>query len=327
SEYIADCDARRAFISGFTGSAGLVAVTTTEAALWTDGRYFLQASQQLDSNWSLQKSGIVGVPTKEEWLVKALPSGSRVGIDPTLITIAAARTLSEALSKAGQELVSVSENLVDGIWEDRPSAPGGKVFHLAHEYSGRSASEKIENLRDAIAAKEGVWGFMVTALDEVAWLLNLRGSDIAYNPVFFAYVLVTKSDVYLFVDESKLEDAAKVSLQTVGVKIRPYECSFEDLKRLVQEAPENEKLWVDSRCSLALQDAIGGPNKIEEARSPVQTAKAIKNSTEIQGFRDCHIRDASALCEYFAWLEEELVEKGNKSISEVDAADKLEALR
>ncbi|KAJ1547723.1 hypothetical protein HK405_005079, partial [Cladochytrium tenue] len=158
-------------------------------------------------------------------------------------------------------------------------------------------------------------------------LLNLRGSDISYNPVFFAYVLVTKSDVYLFVDERKLEDAAKASLQTVGVKIRPYECSFEDLTRLVQEAPENEKLWVDSRCSLALQDAIGGPNKIEEARSPVQTAKAIKNATEIQGFRDCHIRDASALCEYFAWLEEELVEKGNKSLSEVDAADKLEALR
>ncbi|KAI9361248.1 peptidase M24, structural domain-containing protein [Zopfochytrium polystomum] len=313
SEYIAACDGRRAFISGFTGSAGIAIVTETSAALWTDGRYFLQASQQLDSNWILQKSGLPDVPSKEEWLVQVLPPASRVGLDPTVITVSAARTLSESLTKAGHALVPTPGNLVDKIWADRPAAPAGKAFLLPVRYAGKHAEEKIADLRKAIDEKKGVWGVLVSALDEIAWLFNLRGADIPYNPVFFAYALVAKSEVFLYVDEAKLDDSIKQELSRINVTIRPYASVFSHLKEL-GEKYANEKLWIDSRCSLALQDSLGGEKLVEETtRSPIQSTKCIKNPVELEGFRNCHIRDASALCRFFAWLEHELVEKRFRS--------------
>ncbi|KAI9014754.1 putative Xaa-Pro aminopeptidase P [Gaertneriomyces semiglobifer] len=324
SEYIADRDGRRGFISGFTGSAGLAVITVDEAALWTDGRYFLQASQQLDTNWTLMKSGLPEVPSKEEWLVKVLPPSSKVGLDPKLITVAAARQLAEALSKEGHSLESIHENLIDQVWGDaQPAQPNNTVMVHPVEYAGKSHVEKIAALREEIEKKKA-WGFVVTLLDEIAWLFNLRGSDIAYNPVFFAYALVTKEDVILYVDDVKVTEEAKAHLGS-SVQIRPYNEIFENL-RAMSAQKQGQKLWIDSRCSLALQDALGGAKNVVEARSPVQTAKAIKNATELEGFRQCHIRDAAALCEFFAWLEKELVE--NKAvISEVEAADKLEGFR
>ncbi|KAJ3328237.1 hypothetical protein HDU76_010333 [Blyttiomyces sp. JEL0837] len=334
SEYIADCDGRREFISGFSGSAGLAVVTLDQAALWTDGRYFLQASQQLDTNWILQKSGLPDVPTKEEWLVKVLPKNSRVGLDQTLITVAAARLLSESLSKAGHSLAPLSENLVDQVWgSERPSVPKQSVFALDVKYAGVSVAEKLAEVREQLVKKSCV-GFVVNTLDEIAWLFNLRGSDIIYNPVFFSYALVTKTEAILYVDASKLDDSAKASLNEVGVTVRPYESVFDDLKAFgekvvaaAEAGAEPEKIWIDSRCSLALQEALGGVDRVLESRSPIQSAKSIKNATEIDGFRNCHIRDASALCQYFAWLEEELAINGNKTLTEVEAADKLEAFR
>ncbi|KAJ3112371.1 hypothetical protein HDU96_004616 [Phlyctochytrium bullatum] len=326
SEYIAECDARRSFISGFTGSAGLAVVTLDKAALWTDGRYFLQASNQLDSNWILQKSGLPDVPTKEDWLLQVLPPSSNIGLDPTLITVASARLLSEVLAPAGHTIVPVSENLVDIVWkETRPPHPKGKIADHPVRYSGKSREEKIKEIQEQVVKKK-TWGLVLSALDEICWLFNLRGSDIAYNPVFFAYALVTPTSSYLFVDESKLEDDAKKGLAAAGVVLRPYTSFFDDLKAQASKAA-SEKLWIDSRSSLALQEAVGGPKFVEESRSPVQTAKSIKNATEIQGFRDSHVRDAVALCEFFGWLEDELINKGNRQISEVDAATKLESFR
>ncbi|KAJ3057386.1 hypothetical protein HK097_007565 [Rhizophlyctis rosea] len=328
SEYIADCDARRAFISGFTGSAGLAVVTRNRAALWTDGRYFLQASKQLDDNWVLQKTGLPDVPTKEEWLVQVLPKGSKVGIDPTLLTVGAARTLQEAIRKEKHELAGIPENLIDQIWSHRPPRPQNPVQIHPLEYAGQSVEDKLQKLREEIK-KTKAWGFVVNALDEIAWLFNLRGSDIAYNPVFFAYALVTQSEAILYVDAAKLSDQVRSHLGS-AVTIRPYEAVTRDLSSYAQQfrnSEEPQKLWIGTGCSMALEAAAGGEDAVTESRSPVQAAKAIKNDVELEGFRQSHIRDAAALISYFAWLEDELVNKKNTKISEVDGADVLEKLR
>ncbi|KAJ3042961.1 hypothetical protein HDV00_006268 [Rhizophlyctis rosea] len=324
SEYIADCDARRAYISGFTGSAGLAVVTQTNAALWTDGRYFLQASKQLDDNWILQKTGLPDVPTKEEWLVQVLPKGSKVGIDPTLLTVGAAKTLREALEKENHELIGVPENLIDNIWTNRPERPRNAVQVHPLEYAGQSSEEKIQKLREEIK-KNKSWGFVLNALDEIAWLFNLRGSDIAYNPVFFAYALITQSDAILYIDSAKVK-----SHLGSAVTIRPYEAVVGDLAAYssqFQNVEDAQKLWIGSGCSMALEAAAGGDKAVTESRSPVMIAKSIKNEVELEGFRQSHIRDAAALISYFAWLEDELVNKKNTQISEVDGADVLEKLR
>ncbi|KAI8824803.1 peptidase M24, structural domain-containing protein [Fimicolochytrium jonesii] len=325
SEYIADVDGRRAYISGFTGSAGLAVVTLKEAALWTDGRYFLQASQQLDSaSWTLMKTGLPDVPSKEEWLMQVLPKSSKVGLDPKLITIAAAKQLREALTKEGHSLEAITENLIDKVWgAEQPARPVNPVTVHSVEYAGKSSSDKIAGIREQIAKKKA-WGFAVTALDEIAWLFNLRGSDIAYNPVFFAYALITKDEAILYVDDAKLSKEVKDHLGS-DVTLCAYDAIFTDLQKLGSEKGD-QKLGLDSRCSWALQNALGGEKRTIEFRSPVMTAKAIKNEVELEGFRQSHIRDAVALCEYFAWLEREVVQNGGK-ISEVEAADKLEGFR
>ncbi|TPX61278.1 hypothetical protein PhCBS80983_g01204 [Powellomyces hirtus] len=324
SEYIADVDGRRAFISGFTGSAGLAVVTMEEAGLWTDGRYFLQASQQLDENWKLMRSGLPKVPTKEEWLVQVLPKKSKIGLDPKLITIAAARQLLDAVKKEGHSLEAITENLIDTVWgAEQPKRPVNPVVVHPVSYAGKSSVDKIAAVREELSKKD-TWGFVVTALDEIAWLFNLRGSDIIYNPVFFAYALITKDEAILYVDEAKVSSEVRDHLGS-AVTIRPYDAIFADLKTRGAQA-EQKKLWLDARCSLALQNALGGESLVSESRSPIMTAKSIKDEAELEGFRQSHIRDAAALCEYFAWLEKELVQN-KASLSEVDAADKLEGFR
>ncbi|KAJ3281805.1 hypothetical protein HDU79_010463 [Rhizoclosmatium sp. JEL0117] len=308
-----------------------------EAALWTDGRYFLQASQELDSNWILQKAGLPGVVTKEEWLNKVhlpylsrttlniisqvLEPNSKVGIDPKLVTLPASRTLAESLKRASHTLVSVTENLVDLVWGiERPGFPMNEVKPLPVQFAGKCFEDKLKDVRDEIG-KKGTWGFIATGLDEIAWLFNLRGSDVACNPVFFAYALITLETAILYIHESKLTEDAKTSLGSI-VEIRPYSQIFDDLA-FFGKNPTEKKLWVASTCSLALQDAIGGPNFITEATSPITLFKAIKNATEIQGFRDSHVRDGASLCQFFAWLENELLVNQNLTLTEVDAADKL----
>ncbi|KAF9917471.1 hypothetical protein BGZ65_012858, partial [Modicella reniformis] len=170
SEYVATCDERRGFISGFTGSAGLAVVSLDSAALFTDGRYFLQASQQLDPNWTLMKSGLPEVPTWQEYLVKNLPAGSRIGIDPNVFTA------------------------------NRPARPASKLKVLSTKTTGRTHTEKIQQLRQDLE-KKGVAGFVVSGLDEVAWLFNLRGSDVHCNPIFFSYAIVTFDYVKLYLQE------------------------------------------------------------------------------------------------------------------------------
>ncbi|QIW98411.1 hypothetical protein AMS68_003929 [Peltaster fructicola] len=332
SEYIAPTDARREFICGFTGSAGTAVITQEKAALATDGRYFNQASQQLDTNWTLLKQGLQDVPTWQEWTVDQASEGQGgrvVGIDPTTITAPEARKLGEKIKKrGGKELIAVTDNLVDEIWaNDKPARPNEPVRVLAMEYAGKKFQDKIEALRKEFDRRK-VAGFVVSMLDEVAWLFNLRGNDIPYNPVFFSYAVITPTTIMLYVDESKLPEEAKTHLS--GVSIRPYAEIFSDIAALSAEADDDaktpRKFLISTKASWALSKALGGDDKVEEVRSPVGDAKAVKNKTEMEGMRQCHIRDGAALIEYFAWLEDELVNNGT-SLDEVQASDELGRIR
>ncbi|CAL8582119.1 hypothetical protein XPA_007793 [Xanthoria parietina] len=337
SEYIAPCDARREFISGFSGSAGTAVITSEKAALATDGRYFNQASKQLDSNWHLLKQGLEDVPTWQDWTAEQSEGHKTVGVDPTVITAPEARKLTEKIKKkGGAGLLGVKSNLVDLVWGDhRPARPHEKVSVLDIKFAGKKFEEKIEDLRKELDKKKSA-GLIVSMLDEIAWLYNLRGNDIPYNPVFFSYAAVTPTTATLYIDESKLSENVLPHLGD-NVRIRAYSAIFEDAKAfgesLEMEAPiagrpqtPKKKFWISTKASWALSMELGGEEKVEEVRSPIGDAKAIKNATELEGMRLCHIRDGASLSEYFAWLEEELVTKGTK-LDEVQAADKLEEIR
>ncbi|KAI8873809.1 Creatinase/aminopeptidase, partial [Ramicandelaber brevisporus] len=344
SEYLANCDARRAFISGFDGSAGCAVVSLTDkAALFTDGRYFLQASEQLDSNWTLMKSGTPGVPTWQEYVTveaAALAASAgevRVGIDPAVLSFDAASKLAESLKNATggkASLVPLSDNLVDKVWAaDRPAKPADKAFVLPVKYSGQEFGKKIEALRAVVAEKKAA-GFVVTGLDEIAWLFNLRGSDIAYNPVFFAYALITGTEAILYIDDVKLTDDVRAHLKSASVETRPYDQIFEDLRSRAASfaTPADQggagKLLLGKTASWLVAEAAGGASNITVEVSPVTTAKAIKNETELEGFRQCHLRDGAALVRYFAWVEDQLQHQGASGVlTESGAADKLEELR
>ncbi|KAG0739732.1 hypothetical protein G6F57_004098 [Rhizopus arrhizus] len=323
SEYIAECDQRRHWISGFTGSAGFAVVTMSTAALFTDGRYFLQASQQLDDNWTLMKQGLPGVPTWQEYLVKNISAGSRIGLDPKLICGADAHQISAQLKPIGSSLVPIQENLVDAAWgEERPKAPKDKIFVQPIQYSGKAVQDKLKELRDHIVEKKA-YGTVVSALDEIAWLYNVRGSDIECNPVFFSYSVVTESEAILYIDLDKVTDEVKAHLDASQVTLRPYSEFFEALSEIKLKLGE-KKLLVNNKTSLAVEVAVGEDNVIEE-RSFITDAKAIKTKEELDGMRACHIRDGAALVQYFAWLEQKLL--ADEKIDEVESSDRLEQFR
>ncbi|CAG8931799.1 unnamed protein product [Penicillium salamii] len=329
SEYIAPCDARREFISGFSGSAGTAIISLSKAALSTDGRYFNQAAKQLDNNWQLLKRGVEGVPTWQEWSLEEAQGGKAVGVDPSLITASGARKLAETLEKNGSTLVGVQENLVDLVWgKDRPARPSEKVRVHPAKYAGKTFQEKVSELRKDLESRKKA-GFIISMLDEIAWLFNLRGTDIPYNPVFFSYVLITPTTAEIYVEEDKLTPEVKAHLGQ-DVIIKPYDSIFADAQALAvrgQAAGENaEKFLLSNKASWALSISLGGEAQVEETRSPISDAKAVKNEAELQGMRACHIRDGAALTEYFAWLENELVNK-KTVLDEVDGADKLEQIR
>ncbi|KAF8453789.1 putative Xaa-Pro aminopeptidase P [Terfezia claveryi] len=331
SEYIAPCDARREYISGFSGSAGRAVITLDKAALSTDGRYFNQASKQLDDNWILLKQGLPDVPTWQDWTCEQAQGGKNVGVDPTLITARDAKNLEEKIKKkGGASLVALACNLVDGVWGgERPSRPAEPIMVLGNEFAGKPFSEKLQVVRDILTTKKSP-GFVVSMLDEIMWLYNIRGSDIPYNPVSFSYAVITPDKATLYVDDKKVSDVVKKHLENV-VEIRPYDAIFEDCVALsarinmIDENKDHSKWLVSNRASWALVNALGGQERVEITRSPIEDAKAVKNEIELEGMRKCHIRDGAALIEYFAWLEGQLLKGAN--LDEVDAANQLEEFR
>ncbi|KAL8615725.1 hypothetical protein ACOMHN_007478 [Nucella lapillus] len=329
SEYVADCDQRRTFISGFTGSAGTAIVTETQAALWTDGRYYLQAEAQLDGNWILMKDGLPDTPTPAKWLNKVLPVGSLVGCDPTLMSRELWKPLAKSLISNGHCLQPVSENLIDLVWSDRPDPPSSSLIILSKRYTGLSWQEKVSLVQEKLKTKSAK-AFIITALDEVAWQFNLRGADIIYNPVFISYAVVTQNDVHLFVDESKLEEGVRHHLEVNGtqtegggarVHTHPYTHIWDFLGSLVKD--DSGKIWVSEKSSFAISDVIPKDRRLLEP-SPVAKLKCVKNAAEIEGMKLAQVRDAVALCEFMVWLEKEVP---TGTVTEVSAADKAEEFR
>lgn len=348
SEYLADCDMRRQFISKFTGSAGTAVITLEKAALWTDGRYHLQASTQLDpENWTLMKEGLPDTPTQSEWLKDVLNSGSKVGVDPFLLSHDRWKSLSKELRLKNITLVAVKENLIDLVWEDasvlmptdepRPKRPCNKLIKLDIDITGKDWPVKVEELRKELEKKKA-GSIILTALDDIAWLLNLRGSDVDFNPVFFAYCVVTMEDVVLFIDKEKLTPEIEQSIKACYggschkdkqpcVLIRPYDSIAEYVsKTLVPN--ENHLVWISGRSSEALMACVPKDKRCMQP-SPVTKQKAIKNEIEIKNMKNCHIRDGAALCEYLAWLEKTIEEhpNGHDSLWEISGADYLENCR
>lgn len=255
SEYAATCFERRQFISLFTGSAGTAVVTASEALLWTDGRYFLQAERELSKHWTLMRAGVPGTPEMAAWLASSLPHSSHVGIDPTLHTAAAARALRVALSLAGHELTPLPSNLVDRVWADRPAPPLQPLRVHAQCWAGETVAAKLGRMRSAISGA-GAQLLVVAALDEVAWLFNLRGGDVAHCPVALAYALVTLTDATLFVDAASVTHEVAAHLKESRVSIAPYEGVT---AALAAAAAAGLKVYADpQRVSLALFEAATG---------------------------------------------------------------------
>ncbi|GAA6012283.1 hypothetical protein JCM10207_002787 [Rhodosporidiobolus poonsookiae] len=342
SEYVGDCDKRRAWLSGFTGSAGVAIVTHSSAHLFTDSRYYTQATHELDpSLWTLEKVGTKGVKNWDAWLEDGggeLEPGARVGVDPSLIDYSTAINLSQRLHKRGLALVfPPDENLIDRIWADRPSRSCAPINLHPLKFAGEPAASKLAALRAWLAAQypatEGAPtpSFLLSSLPAIAWLLNLRGGDIAFNPVFYGYVLVHPGaggeggGVKVWVQEGTLSAEAQHALREVGAEVRCYDRAVEELKEL---ARKGERVVADGRVSFAVAQAIGDsflplPASVP---NPVDTAQAIKNPVEIEGFRRAYLRDGVAWVRWMAWLEEALVTK-QQQVSEWDAAEKLTEYR
>lgn len=262
SEYICERDERRAFISGFDGSAGTAVVTLTKALLWTDGRYYQQAAKQMDENWTLMKDNLPGTPSIQNWLAKNLPAGSRVGVDSNLMSNRGWSPIQTELQSAECSLISIESNLIDAIWKNQPLAPTNKVITFDIAFCGQKISEKLEKVRFEMADKE-TDVLVLTALDEVAWFLNLRGSDIDYNPVFFSYVIITKTDLFFFIDEAKLPSdiTSHFEKNGVAVTIQKYGNVKSTLSKLEKSA---KKVWVSRSSSHSLAALVSEKKRYQE---------------------------------------------------------------
>ncbi len=321
SEYVPEGARRLRWLSGFTGSAGTILVTLTEAFLWTDGRYHVQASKELDPlEFTFMKTGVPGVPELEEVLCTRVRSGEKVGLDPRVFSIQEFGKLEKRLEPFGIKLLPLEENLVDLLWEERPGPPRAPVWPLEACFTGLELVEKLSLVREELA-KKGAEVLVLGALDEIAWLLNLRGSDVPYNPVFQAYVLLSQEEAFLFVEDSKLTNEAYQKISP-WVKVRPYQHFGEFLMQL---AAKGSRLMADpASASQWVKEVVGKEVGLLENPSPVALLKAAKNPVEIQGMLSCHKRDGLAMVRFLRWLEEEVPKGG---VTETAAAQYLDGLR
>jgi len=320
SEYVPEFWQRRKFISGFTGSAGDIVITQNKAGLWTDSRYFLQAEQELDKKvFTLFKMGMPDVPNMDDWLIKKLKKGESLGVDPQVISRKSFMDLQKKLEEKGIGLKCIKKNLVDAVWEDRSEAPEGKLEIHREKYSGKSTASKLKRLREKMA-EANTDALVVTMLDSIAWLFNIRGSDVKYNPIVIAYGLVTAERAMLFINKNKMPAEAREALK--GIEILDYEDFGSRLQNLAQK---KARVWLDEgSVSQWIVNILEKGAMLFFKPSPIKMFKAIKNKIEISGFRDAHIRDGAAMVKFLCWLEKS-VKKSN--VTEVSAAEKAAAFR
>lgn len=330
TEYTAPSDQRRVWISGFTGSAGTAIVGKDSAHLFADGRYHIQAAEQLDDNWTLHKVGVSGVLDWPAWLVEQANEGVKVGMDPALISYTQGKALVRELEQTGASAVFPTRNLVDVAWgSDRPAPIDFPVYEHQLKYAGKPATAKLEDVRKDLESKPKGSAYFVSALDEVAWLLNLRGASIPCHPVFPAYVLVSADKSVLFIRQELLlegKEADKYVRDTLKLQVEPYDSIWDYLGRWISEGSDGRQLVSGEKLSYAVANAVGDENLDLLDPSPVALRKSIKNDVELEGFRQSHIRDGAAWVRWAAWLEEH-VKVHHAKIDEWEAAVKFQDIR
>ncbi|BHF57538.1 hypothetical protein SprV_0100048000 [Sparganum proliferum] len=327
NEYLAAADKRIAFISGFTGSAGTAVITADKAALWTDGRYHDQAAQEMDENWTLMREGLPEVPKLTDWLVQVTPPAARIGFDPQQLLYFAvesnARDLAQAEAKTSsgpavtpRQLIPVTgPNLIDCVWEkwedaagQRPPRPRQPISSVPVTFAGQTWQEKVDDLR-AQMARENVGAVVIFALDEIAWLLNLRGGDISHNPVFFAYLVVTRDVLHVFIEAERgaesVDLAEYFSCDSHKVELHAYSDFLGWMSELKgsRAIVDAGRVWLAPTASYALMDAVPADLRYTEI-SPLSSAKAVKNQAELAGMRQANLVDSLALCDFLAWLDD-----------------------
>ncbi|XP_020276983.1 probable Xaa-Pro aminopeptidase P [Asparagus officinalis] len=362
SEYVSARDKRREFVSKFSGSAGLALITKNEAFLWTDGRYFLQATQQLSERWKLMRIG--EDPAVETWIADNIPSEGAIGIDPWCVSVETAQRWERAFTRNKQTLIQLSTNLVDEVWKDRPPAEELPVVVHPLEFTGRSVEDKLKDLREKLM-QEKAFGIIITALDEVAWLYNVRGNDVAYSPVVHAYAIVTIDSAFFYVDKRKVNPEVQSYMSNNGIEVREYKVVESDASLLAsgklscsgarkeacdeaQKTRENGKIWIDPvSCCLALYSKLASDRVIMQ-QSPLALAKAIKvlSLMHLNPISKAHIRDGAAVVQYLVWLDGQMQEiygasgyfiepegtlkrkySETRKLTEVTVSDKLEGFR
>lgn len=321
SEYVADHWKSREWISGFSGSAGTAVVTLEHAALWTDSRYFIAAEKELDgTDFQLMKLRVEGTPSVLEWLASELSTYEKavVGLDGNVNSFAEVAAMEQELATKGNITVRTDVDPMAELWTDRPVIPDNMVSLHPLEYSGESTSSKVSRVRKHLLDC-GADGLLVTALDEIAWVLNLRGSDVHCNPVFVSYLLISPENITLYINNVKLPDDVKAYLMSEHIDVQAYESVVEGLRLYV-----GKSLLVDmSSTNYSLATAVPF-EKVCSGVSPIASMKAVKNKVEQDGFRAAMLRDGVAVVKFLAWLKS-AVEAGGQT--EISLDDRLTALR
>lgn len=327
SEYIGDHDKRLAWMTGFTGSAGTVVVAMEKAALWTDSRYWTQAERQMDCNWELHKE--VGTSPIVTWLLSQIPAGGHVGFDPFLFSIGSWESYHTALQGSHWQLVSIPENLVDLAWgPERPPVPSEPIYALQEEFTGSRWQDKVGDVRSQMKThRKAPTAVLLSALDETAWLFNLRSKDIPYNPFFYSYALLTLDDIRLFVNKSRLNSETMKYLnadckEAMCVQLEDYSQVRDSVRAYTAG---DVKVWIGtSYTTYGLYEVIPKEKLVTDTYSPVMVNKAVKNSKEQALLRATHVRDAVAVIRYLFWLEQN-VPKG--TVNEFSGAELVDKFR
>ena len=320
SEYVGDYFKCREYISGFTGSAGTLVVTLDEAGLWTDGRYFLQAAKQLEgSGIMLRKERQPGVPAIEEYLKQTLKKGETLGFDGRCIMQDSAEKLITQLNAQGVA-VRTDIDLTGAVWKNRPELSAQPVWPLPVEYAGESSESKIKRVREFLVEKKADY-FLLTSLEDIAWLLNMRGNDVESTPVILSYLLLGEKKLTWYVQEKCLSEEIKILLDMQGIKAAPYAQIYADVKEL----PEDASIYYDkSAVNTALVSSLPEKVKKIEGVNPTFLFKAKKNPVEVENERNAHIKDGVAVTKFIYWLKSQI---GKTKITEISAAEQLEQFR
>ena len=320
SEYVGEHFKARAYITGFTGSAGTAVITLHDAKLWTDGRYFLQAAKELEGTGvTLMKMFEPGVPTIEEYLEAELKSGQTLSFDGRVVSVGEGDAYASIAKKNGAK-IDYQEDLIDAIWTDRPPLSDKPAWFLEEKYSGESSKSKLSRIRKEME-DAGCDTHIVSTLDDICWTLNIRGNDIDFFPLVLSYAIIKKDCFELYIDERKLDDKLKSILEKDGVFLHPYNDIYEDVKKL----PENATVLIDkTKLNYAIFNNIPASVSIVNKRNPEILMKALKNPVEVENIKKAEIKDSVAHIRFMKWLKENL---GKIRITEMSASEKLDEFR